>query len=278
MQKKQQSFFFSFIAIILTFSRSLSATVAEPSNNSLFILLNADYGSKGSQEENKCWNDDLKDYIQSKVVGLKGHVYCATYDMSQMSPVAYANELAVSNENILTKALDYWYNNTDNPVIQSYKKEGWSFARLKKDRKDLLPLRYVIIANGASGLAVREYIQGSQYEGEISNVLFFNTPHEGTGFADQALFSKKPKAIEKKQSASSIAALIPLALTAYVAGGIDGLRDVMISLAKDAVIGMATSFAQDAQKALNQAYFVNLGVDNPSLWYLTQDADEDDPT
>ena len=208
MQKKQQSFFFSFIAIILTFSRSLSATVAEPSNNSLFILLNADYGSKGSQEENKCWNDDLKDYIQSKVVGLKGHVDCATYDMSQMSPVAYANELAVSNENILTKALDYWYNNTDNPVIQSYKKEGWSFARLKKDRKDLLPLRYVIIANGASGLAVREYIQGSQYEGEISNVLFFNTPHEGTGFADQALFSKKPKAIEKKQSASSIAALI----------------------------------------------------------------------
>lgn len=278
MLKNQRLFFISFITIIFAFSSSFSATVVEPSNNSLFILLNTVYDSKATLEENKCWNDDLKDYIQSKVVGLKGHVYCATYDMSQMPPVAYANELAVSNENILTKALDYWYNNTDNPFIQSYKKEGWSFARLKKDRKDLLPLRYVIIANGASGLAVREYIQGSQYEGEISNVLFFNTPHEGTGFADQALFSKKPKAIEKKQSASSIAALIPLALTAYVAGGIDGLRDVMISLAKDAVIGMATSFAQDAQKALNQAYFVNLGVDNPSLWYLTQDADEDDPT
>lgn len=195
-----------------------------------------------------------------------------------MSPVTYANELAVSNENVLTKALDYWYNNTDNPVIQSYKKEGWDFARLKKERKDLLPLRYVIVANGASGLAVREYIQGSQYEGEISNVLFFNTPHEGTGFADQALFSKRPKVIEKKQSASSIAALIPLALTAYVAGGVDGLRDVMISLAKDAVLGMTTNFAQDAQNALNQAYFANLDVDNPSLWYLTQDADEDDPT
>jgi hypothetical protein len=105
MLKNQRLFFISFIAIIFAFSSSFSETAVEPSNNSLFILLNTVYDSKATLEENKCWNDDLKDYIQSKVVGLKGHVYCATYEMSQMSPVAYANELAISNENILTKGL-----------------------------------------------------------------------------------------------------------------------------------------------------------------------------
>ena len=28
-----------------------------------------------------------------------------------------------------------------------------------------------------------------KYKGEIENVIFFNTPHEGTGFADQVLLN-----------------------------------------------------------------------------------------
>lgn len=54
MFKKQCLFFFSFLAIIFSFSSSFSATVVEPSNNSLFILLNTVYDSKTTLEENKC--------------------------------------------------------------------------------------------------------------------------------------------------------------------------------------------------------------------------------
>lgn len=43
-----------------------------------------------------------------------------------------------------------------------------------------------------------------------------------------------------------MAALIPLTLTAYVAGGLDDLREVMLSLAKDAVLDIAMDFSDEA--------------------------------
>lgn len=223
---------------------------------------------------NDCWNEDLKIYIQDKIVGRSGHVFCAAYDLSSQSPIGYANDLA---KTVFPEALENWFASSDDPKILGYKKEGWGLPELKSGRPDLVPLRYVVVANGASGLAVREYIQGAGYGGEISNVLFFDTPHEGSGFADQALFSKDMVSIAKKRDASSMAALIPLTLAAYVAGGLDGLREVMLSLVKDAVLDMAMDFSGEAQKALDRAYFQNFSSGDPGLWYLTQDADEDDP-
>lgn len=192
---------------------------------------------------NDCWNEDLKIYIQDKIVGRSGHVFCAAYDLSSQSPAGYANDLA---KTVFPEALENWFASSDDPKILGYKKEGWGLPELKSGRPDLVPLRYVVIANGASGLAVREYIQGAGYGGEISNVLFFDTPHEGSGFADQALFSKDMVSIAKKRDASSMAALIPLTLTAYVAGGLDDLREVMLSLAKDAVLDIAMDFSDEA--------------------------------
>ena len=71
MRKKQQSFFFSFIAIILTFSRSLSATVAEPSNNSLFILLNAIMALKDLKKKINAGMMTLRTIFKARLLDLK---------------------------------------------------------------------------------------------------------------------------------------------------------------------------------------------------------------
>jgi hypothetical protein len=145
---------------------------------------------------------------------------------------------------------------------------------LKNARPDLVPSHFVIIADGASGLAVREYIQGPDYQGEISNVIFFNTPHEGMGLADQGVF-KGSKKLDRDSDNSKYATLVTLALAAYVVGGTDGLQDMMIGLLKDAVMGMAYSVGaiSDGVSSLYGGYAAN----QASSWYLAQDADENDP-
>lgn len=267
-----------FIVAFFFSCANLFAAVMESGNKTLFILLNTISDSQSSQADGSCWNPNLKEYIETNIVANKGLVYCAEYNSLINSPAVFAKEFATNEDAILVKALQNWYDNTDDAKIIDLKTKGNNLAKIKALRPDLVPLKYVVIANGASGLAVREYIQSKDYQGEISNVLFFNTPHEGTGFADQALFSVDGfKYIEKKQSAKSLSALIPLALTAYIVGGIDQLRDVMISLAKDAVIGLATDYASDASESLKENYFSKVSPNSKSLWYLAQDADEDDP-
>ena len=267
-----------FIVAFFFSCANLFAAVMESGNKTLFILLNTISDSQSSQADGSCWNPNLKEYIETNIVANKGLVYCAEYNSLINSPAVFAKEFATNEDAILVKALQNWYDNTDDAKIIDLKTKGNNLAKIKALRPDLVPLKYVVIANGASGLAVREYIQSKDYQGEISNVLFFNTPHEGTGFADQALFSVDGfKYIEKKQSAKSLSALIPLALTAYIVGGIDQLRDVMISLAKDAAIGLATDYASDASESLKENYFSKVSPNSKSLWYLAQDADEDDP-
>ena len=39
-------------------------------------------------------------------------------------------------------------------------------------------------------MVAREYVQGEKYRGDVDKILFFDTPHEGSGFADQAILSK----------------------------------------------------------------------------------------
>lgn len=273
---KKHLFIISSVLVLFSFT-STFASVMESGNQTLFILLNTISSSTNTQTEGSCWDPNLKAYLEINIIANKGLVYCAEYNSAINSPADFAKEFATNENAILIKALQNWYNNTDDAKIIDLKSKGKNLEKIKIERPDLLPLKYVVIANGASGLAVREYIQGKDYQGEISNVLFFNTPHEGTGFADQALFAvNNLKYIEKKKNTSSLSALIPLTLTAYIAGGIDQLRDVMISLAKDAVIGLATDFASDAANSLKSNYFSNVSPDSKSLWYLAQDADEDD--
>lgn len=89
------------------------------------------------------------------------------------------------------------------------------------------PNRFLVIAEGVAGLAVREYIQSKDYQGEIENVVFFNTPHEGTGFADQALLNGS-SVLDKSKSASDYSEIIPLALSVYLVGGGDAIENTAV--------------------------------------------------
>ena len=89
------------------------------------------------------------------------------------------------------------------------------------------PNRFLVIAEGGAGLAVREYIQSKDYQGEIENVVFFNTPHEGTGFADQALLNGS-SVLDKSKSASDYSEIIPLALSVYLVGGGDAIENTTV--------------------------------------------------
>jgi len=199
----------------------------------------------------------------------QGFLYEANYNMASMSPSVFVDERLAGEtvaKSILQKARNEWYEKSQDPRVKAY-----SLKQLQSVRPDLIPSRYILITEGVAGLAVREYIQSEKYKGEFSNVLFFNTPHEGTGFADQALFNTDRSAIDKPLDMSSLSALVPLILTAYLVDGADGLQEMVINLAKDAVMGMAYDAA-----TINRGVaglFENFGVNDTTLWYLAQDAD-----
>lgn len=265
--------------VSLFFVTLANAAFVEPANTTLFILLDAS-GFCNSTESASWKGFGINDYISDKIVGRDGFVYCHSYDSKSKTPMMEAKEFVNDGDgkSIYDKALDNWFLNSDNEKLVVWKKshKNKSLSDLKTQRPDIVPLKYVVIAEGVGGLVVREYIQSDKYQGEMENVLFFNTPHEGTGFADQALFHNS-NALKKTKDASSYAAIIPLALTAYLVGGVGGLQELMLTLVKSAVVGMAADIGGDASKAFADAgYFNNLSASTPSLWYLAQDADMTD--
>lgn len=125
-------------------------------------------------------------------------------------------------------------------------------------------------------MVAREYIQGSDYAGDISKVLFFDTPHEGTGFADQALFQGLESYSLKKPDIKNLSALIPLALSAYVFGGLDALQDAVISVVQSVVLGMAQNAGNISTVFSETTLFDEYAKNSDALWYLAQDADFDE--
>ncbi len=180
-------------------------------------------------------------------------IYCHSYDASQ-SPAEAAVSLFQGTNSVFHLAIEKWL-------------EG------KGPTLEEVPNRFVVVAEGAAGLAVREYIQSKAYQGEIENVVFFNTPHEGTGFADQALLNGS-SVLNKSKSASDYSEIIPLALAVYLVGGSDVLEDLMMALLKEAVLGMAQNAG--SLKERFSAYFVDSEESYKSLLYLAQDLDLSD--
>ncbi len=269
------------MAFVAVFSAVyLFALPIEYSQGTLYILLN----TEGTESElsNKCFDSSLKNYLQNNIIGADGYVYCASY-VTKKSPKAFVEDFAgsVVTEGILKKALDNWFEKSNDEQLLQWKKSSniKTLAALKQSNKEIIPLRYVILANGASGLVVREYIQSSDYKGEISNTLFYNTPHEGTGFADQALFqAAKSEIIQKNVDTETFAAVIPLALSAYLIGGGEELQKILLNLVKSAVVGMAYNMGDIASQSIKKAGLFSdfPTVDNAALWYLAQDADKAD--
>lgn len=260
-------------AIFLLFLTGLSsATPVDPASEVIYVLINSK-GATASQLD-YFGNTGLENYIQNKLPGVdESKINVSSYDMTTGTPADFAKNYLdrASSSSILESALVHWFNGTKDASIRNY----GSLENLRSKRPDLVP-RIVVVADGAVGLALREYIQSENYKGEISNVLFFNTPHEGTGFADQAILKNSSK-LDNGSDNSKYAGLIPLALVAYLAGGIDGLQEFMISLMKDAVMQIAYN-AESIRNDFNDnaSVFNGYGADNAATWYLAQDADETD--
>ena len=164
--------------------------------------------------------------------------------------------------------------------MMDYKNKNGSYPSLetiKTERPDFLPSRFVFIANGMGGMVAREYIQGDSYQGDVNKILFINTPHEGTGFADQALLSKD-ELYNKRAAVGSlgtiIASVIPIIVTIY--STTDWNKKVIIEFTKTVLNAMAVLANSTVYDNINAYYFKDYKVTDNALWYLTQDADRRD--
>ena len=265
------------IAMVFLCAGNLSAAPVESATGTIYVLLGTSRDGQNATD----WNGTgIKSYIQNNILGAVGDtslIFDYSYDLSSGTPADFARNFLFrsSSASILDSAQRKWFNESKNPAVTSQRSRYRNLSALKSAHPDSVPSRFVVIADGAAGLAVREYIQSSAYKGEIANVLFFNTPHEGTGFADQAIL-RNTNALNRDSDNSKYAALVPLALAAYIVGGVDGLQDFMIALLKDAVMAMAYSVGDVGDVFGDNNLLDGYAVNNASTWYLAQDASESD--
>ena len=247
----------------------------EPSRNIVFIFL-----SDWTNVADPYKSSGIFDYISTQVAPDAGNVYAYPLDVSSRSAADLSAILADHGENSpYAKAIENWFANSSDKLLAVWKENcggKCDLKDLKKFRPDILPSRFVVLAEGVSGLVAREYIQGKDYAGDYSKVLFFDTPHEGTGFADQALFQGSKDHFFKKPDAKALAAVVPLALSAYVFGGSGALQDIVISIAKSVVLGMAQNAGDISESFSNADFFGKYSTGSDALWYLAQDASFDD--
>ena len=263
------------LVLFVFFLISHSFASVESYRNSLFILL-----FDGTKKNNPYEKSGISDYIATHITNDIGNIYTHSIDVSSQSASDLSKILLNhNNESIYSKALENWFQNSSDELLLKWKnqcKDSCSLESLKKSRADILPLRYIIITEGVSGLIAREYIQGKDYVGDYSKILFFDTPHEGTGFADQALFQKSKNFSFKKPDIKALSAVLPLTLSAYVFGGVEAVQDVAISVAQNAVLGMAQNMYDISSSFSGTEFFNNYDINSNALWYLAQDASEND--
>lgn len=263
------------VLFVLSFFTSHASASIGSNRSNIFILLSDKQDSYNPYEES-----GLSNYISTKIANDAGNVYTYFIDVSSQSASELAMHLSNHDEkSIYANALENWFKNSSDALLTNWRKScgtNCTLEDLKNFRPDILPLRYIIISQGVSGLVAREYIQGMDYVGDYSKVLFFDTPHEGTGFADQALFQNANEYSLKTPDSKTLAAVIPLALSAYVFGGTDALQDAVISIATSAVLGMAQNAGDVSVSFSGADFFNNYSTSSEALWYLAQDASFDD--
>lgn len=263
------------VAVLLCVS-ALFASV-ESSANTLFLLL---FDKRGDDSENPYVQSGFEDYLSKEIAGDAGRVFSFAVDVSAQSASRLSAILADRGDGSLyEKALGNWFRKSTDERLWNWKRScgnRCSLDDLKNSCPELLPLRWIVVAEGVSGLVAREYLQGADYAGEFSKVLFFDTPHEGTGFADMALFQNSQNPVFKTPDAKALAGLIPLALSAYVLGGSGTLQDAVLSLAKSAILGMAENAGNVSGSFAEADFWGGYAPGSDALWYLAEDAGESD--
>lgn len=127
-----------FLFCILLFCSLISAAVVCPAQSSLTILLDA----SGLCDESSSVASSTTEFLTKYAVGgNSGAIYCRSYDASMM-PAEAAVSLFQGTNSVFNQAIKKW-------------SEG------KGPALEEIPGRFVIIAEGVAGLAVREYIQSN---------------------------------------------------------------------------------------------------------------------
>lgn len=150
-----------------------------------------------------------------------------------------------------------------------------TLEELEKERPDLVPSRYVFISKGTGGMVAREYVQGEKYRGDVDKILFFDTPHEGSGFADQAILSKDDLTNIHSELGAVLAAAVPLVSVAFIMA--DGVtQENLLEVTQTLIDGLSGLVNIGVYDDLKNEYFKDYEFDDGVLWYLAQDADKRD--
>ena len=135
------------IIVLFALSFFISQTFAsiESSRSSIFILL---FDKKESS--NPYEKSGLANYISTKITKDVGNVYTYPIDVSTQSASELAKQLSNRDEkSIYAKALENWFKNSSDAMLANWKKscgKKCSLEELKRNRPDLLPLRYIVIS------------------------------------------------------------------------------------------------------------------------------------
>lgn len=165
-----------------------------------------------------------------------------------------------------------WVNN-----FKDVKHQYPTLADLKKERPDFLPSRYVFVANGMGGMVAREYVQDLEYQGDVDKILFLDTPHEGTGFADHALKSQDPAFYSRNTELTSIYGLaIPVIMGIYLYTNEDKIDEHLIEVTKLFMAALQGVKGYGLNDAFNKKFFDGYSIEDGALWYMAHDADVND--
>ena len=136
------------------------AAPVESASGTIYIILGTHGG--GGASANSSINNSitaLKNYVQNNIVnGDTSLVYVSSYGLAQGTPADFAREYLShsSGTSILDAALATWYSDGFSSELQNLKSTYTTLDQLRAARPDVVPSRYVVIADGAAGLAVRE--------------------------------------------------------------------------------------------------------------------------
>ena len=100
---------------------------------------------------------------------------------------------------------------------QEFKAAGaWLLDSLRNvkpfDQYRKIPSRNILVGHSMGGVAIREYVQGPNYNKDVDKIVTLDSPHEGTGSLNMLLALKERIKSGKKVTSEAKDALLPLGI------------------------------------------------------------------
>lgn len=160
--------------------------------------------------------------------------------------------------------------------FESANKRKPTIEELRRDRPDLVPSRFVILAHSMGGLTAREYIQNDYYNGDVDKLILFDSPQEGSGASDHAILTSTTGATTAIDAAGIAAEALAWGVFIYLlpTGGldIDEIGDNFITESAISTIIASTATA-GASFAGSLGLVQNYSLKDGANWYMALDPD-----